>query len=398
MKHLVILLFLFLYSAFLFAATPMNQEVPEQKITEIECEYKKNEPGIAKIFAIKPIQGVYHYKVLLPRGYYENESLRYPCLFVASPGGNAKLGKMEEYIKENGWIAVLLVESRNKSKQGEMMASFLAAHDDAIERFRIQEGLKFTTGMSGGARCSSYNAGMRPGFAGILLQAAGFGYNFAKGSGTVYHAVTAFPHMCVFLTMGRKDSNKVENGRLEKVFAKLPNPFHIEPFDGGHTWAPKQTVEKGLAWLEKNAFEQTKEKGVFCYYHKKYMDEIKDSENDLTYPQYLQIVNMKKMADKFKLKYKKDFKENYATLSSLYYEAKKSKHIKKEILCAKLLASLQAKEKKLVTYIESKKMSTKSIQSQAKKVISSYQKFIDKYPESYFASDAEESIKSLNSL
>ena len=89
-------------------------------------------------------------------------------MFIASPSGNASMGAMAERLKSGGYVVVMLVESKN-GPWGPIVGNFLAAHDDVVQRVRIQEGLKFATGMSGGARASSVFVQARPGFAGLIL-------------------------------------------------------------------------------------------------------------------------------------------------------------------------------------------------------------------------------------
>jgi len=155
------------------AVTPMETPVPDEKITTIECEYQLGEKDLKKFNDNPPAKGTYHYTVYLPPGYNSDKDTSYPCIFVASPGGKASLGNLTEVSLKDKFIVVMLVESKNGPNEPNM-GNFLAAHDDAVKRFRIQEGLKIATGHSGGARDSSTNAGMRPGFCGIILQGAGF--------------------------------------------------------------------------------------------------------------------------------------------------------------------------------------------------------------------------------
>ena len=186
---------------------------------------------------------VFHYTVYLPEGYYDSPDSRYPCMFITSPGGNADLGNLEHFIKSNGWIAVMLVETRNSSP--EWLRNFIAAHDDAVSRFRIQEGLKYATGLSGGARFASMQAGIRPGFSGIILQGAGFFYD---KTGYIYETVKRNRQISVCVTMGKDDSNKIE---LDTMKSGIPSSTLVKNimFDGGHTWAPAECMEQAVGWL-----------------------------------------------------------------------------------------------------------------------------------------------------
>jgi hypothetical protein len=116
--------------------------------------------------------GDYHYRIYLPTDYSKRIDETFPCLLILSPSGNARLGGVADFAKRERWIVILLVESRN-GPTAPQMGNFLAAYDDAIKRFRIQPGMIFATGQSGGARSSLLCAELRPGFGGVLLQAAG---------------------------------------------------------------------------------------------------------------------------------------------------------------------------------------------------------------------------------
>ncbi|MCX5677078.1 MAG: hypothetical protein NTX87_18980 [Planctomycetota bacterium] len=220
-------------------ATPADAPLPEGQETTIECEYNKDEPGIQGEFGITPAKGTYHYKVYVPAGYGKDANRRYPCIFISDAGGNAKMGGMAARLKRDEWIVVMLVEAKNGPDEP-ILGNFLAAHDDAVTRLRIQEGLKYATGCSGGARASSLYIGLRPGFAGALLQAAGF-------AGT-YRSVQKYKHLAIYATFGDKDMNLSENDELKRTLAGMR--FRSEVFQGGHQWAPTECTDRAFDWFE----------------------------------------------------------------------------------------------------------------------------------------------------
>ena len=139
----------------------------------------------------------------------------------------------------------MLVEARN-GPWGPVLGDFLAAHDDVIKRVNIEEGKKFATGFSGGARGSSLFVQARPGFGGLILQSAGpaavnglYDVRGMQSNGRLYVAII----------MGSSDSNRVEVDRTE---AALNNParFRAFTFDGGHKWAPPDVFEQAITWVE----------------------------------------------------------------------------------------------------------------------------------------------------
>lgn len=229
--------------------TPLDMALPEQKELTIACELsvapKKNE---VPVFNTKEdgeaAKGTYHYKLWLPKGYNDDAKRTWPCMFVASAGGNAGMGNMASWLKANEYVVVMLVESKN-GPWPPIVGNFLAAHDDVVKRVRIQEGLKLATGMSGGARASTVFAQLRPGFGGLVLQGAGAAFERSdylvaklKGSRAVH----------VAMTMGEKDSNKGEVARMKSAIGS--GHFEAFLFDGGHVWAPAEVFEKAAAWVE----------------------------------------------------------------------------------------------------------------------------------------------------
>lgn len=236
--------------------TPLNAKLLDDGITLIECSvrdprenrgvFSKLDGGSSNPTKSTKTDG-YHYNLYLPKGYSANTNQYYPCLFISSPGGKAGLGAAASRLKRDEWIVVMLQESRNGSP--DWLRNFLAAHDDAVERVRIARGAKFATGMSGGARCTSINATMRPGFAGILCQAAGFAYELVPDI-DIYQR---FPrHILVAATFGDSDMNLYESQEFLRDLKQCR--VHVDFFKGGHGWCPAEHFETALDWLEEALF------------------------------------------------------------------------------------------------------------------------------------------------
>jgi hypothetical protein len=236
--------------------TPLNMLLEEQKEILITCELaqapKRAEVPVLSAKDCEAVKGTYHYKLWLPAGYLADKQKAWPCLFIASPGGKAGMGQMAAWIKASGYVAIMLVESKN-GPWAPIAGNFLAAHDDVIKRVRIQEGLKLATGMSGGARAASLFVQMRPGFAGLVLQAAG-GASDDKGQ---YHVskLKGSPGVVVAMTMGEKDPNKTEVARMKAAVGA--SRFNAFPFDGPHGWAPQETFEKAINWVEQQIYRRS---------------------------------------------------------------------------------------------------------------------------------------------
>jgi hypothetical protein len=195
------------------------------------AEYRGNEkaPGYG---AAAP--DLYHYDLYLPPGYSDAPARRYPCLFVMSPGGGAKLGPFAARVRRDRWIAVMLVDARN-GPVGPIFGNFLAAHDDVVRRWRVAEGLKVATGFSGGSTGAAAFVTLRRGFGGLLLQGAGAHLD-PKG-------VAGLP---VFAAFGTGDPN-LEG--LASLRAQMPDLGYLL-LDGGHAALPAARVDEVFDWFE----------------------------------------------------------------------------------------------------------------------------------------------------
>lgn len=233
--------------------TPLDQALAEEKEITIACEItvavpKASVPVFDSAKEGEEAKGTYHYKLWLPKGYLADPQRRWPCWFIMSPGGNAGMGVMAPKLKSSGYVVVMPQEAKN-GPWAPIVGSLLASHDDAVKRVRIQEGLKFATGFSGGARMSGLLAQMRPGFSGLYLQGAGLP---PKGNGYHTAGLTKIPGFAVAMAVGEKDKNLHE---VKMVQAALPGVRFLPlSFDGGHQWAPPEMFDKALAWLEQQVY------------------------------------------------------------------------------------------------------------------------------------------------
>lgn len=254
--HSIILtaLVLLFSAAFGFAqSTPLNQPVAEGMVTAITCELSQA-PRLSEIPGCKTTQeaeqtkGTYHYKLWVPSGYAAERQKRWPCMFIMSPGGNAGMGKMQDYLQSHGFVVVMLVEAKNGDLKP-IVGNFLAAHDDVTKRLRIQEGKKYATGLSGGGRGSSLFVQIRPGFCGLIMQGAGTDYDEKTGEYRTA-GIKRNPSVYVAMTMGKTDSNKVEIERMKKLLPAYR--FASFEFDGGHEWAPSEVFQNAMNWIKTN--------------------------------------------------------------------------------------------------------------------------------------------------
>jgi hypothetical protein len=212
--------------------TPADLVIKEGVETRIACDHNG---GYSKY------SGIYHYRVVLPKGYHADTTKEWSALFVASPGGNASMGNMADWIKKHGYIAILLDESKN-GPWDPSVGNFLAANQDASKRFRIGPGRKVCTGFSGGSRASSVFVSIGDGFGGVVLQGAGVGTldNGIRGLRGVQIAAIA-------VTIGKKDPNRGEIAGM--VRESQDDRLQVFEFEGGHQWAPKETIERALDYV-----------------------------------------------------------------------------------------------------------------------------------------------------
>ena len=221
--------------------TPLEQVLPAGDVSLIACSSPYSAPQGVPGW---PKDNLFHYRLYLPADYHANAPRKYPLMFVAAPAGDARMGEMAARLKRDRWIVVMLVESRNRSIV--WYPNFVAAHDDVLKRVRAHHSMLFCTGFSGGARvCGTYPS-IRPGFQGLILQAAGFPKRPA-------YLIGANAHIAVHGTFGTMDMNLREARRLR---AGVPPHTRrlIEVWDGGHRWAPAPVFDRTLDWIEDKVF------------------------------------------------------------------------------------------------------------------------------------------------
>ncbi len=232
--------------------TPLSAPLQEGTETVIECELKQA-PTLSEVPVfeiqkeVKDTPGIYHYGLWVPKDYNKNPQRRWPCVFIMSASGSAGFGVMKNRLEMNGgYIVVMLVEAKN-GPWPPIIGDFLAAHDDVIQRMRVQEGLKFATGFSGGARASSVFAQLRPGFSGLIMQAAGPSFQSKSGNYNVA-GLKRNPNLWVAMTMGDSDGNRNEIEKFRKQFGA--ERFKAFSFKGGHSGAPAPVFAEALDWIE----------------------------------------------------------------------------------------------------------------------------------------------------
>lgn len=227
--------------------SPRTTPLPEGQVTLITCDLKPESKRVPRVGneRLGPFKdGQYSYKLWVPKGYATQPGRRWPCVFIASPGGKAGMGPMADHLKAADYLVVMLQESSNK---GLCEENFLAAHDDVVQRLRVAEGLKFATGLSGGSRASGISVQLRPGFAGLFQQAAGFPYD-SKG----WDMIANLPKkdFALVTSIGAKDN--LCFSEWPRLIAVVPRrtPFLPIITNEGHSWSSKATVARAFLFLE----------------------------------------------------------------------------------------------------------------------------------------------------
>jgi hypothetical protein len=217
-------------------ATPLDAPLANDGVTLIATPYTDE----ALPLRGWPADQLFHYRLYLPGDYAATAPRRYPALFIASPLSNADMGTLVERLLRDRWVVVMLVESRNASNV--WLPNFIAAYDDAVARLRIDPDMLFCTGVSGAAKVCSVYPGIRPGFRGMILQAAGL------WRGDVFDEPDNHD-LVVYGTFGTMDFNR----RFAAQIRRAPPPGvrrSVTVWDGGHGWAPAPVLEHALDWVE----------------------------------------------------------------------------------------------------------------------------------------------------
>lgn len=255
------------------------EHVEEERSTRITCSVQQPEPKALfytkgsneDTSTAKQLEG-FHYDLFVPSGYNTQIDRWYPLMIIASAGGNATMGQMAERLKRDGWIVAMLVESRNDDPT--WLNNFLAAHDDVVRRVRVAPGAKFGTGMSGGARVASSFPTVRPGFRGVILQAAGMVYG-APGDLYKEKLIRTYPiPIAVAMTVGDQDSNATEVHEL-RLARNRKAPLRIEFWKGGHDWCPKEVFDRAMDWMEEVTYlDAPRPAEDFCYFKSVGVEEL----------------------------------------------------------------------------------------------------------------------------
>ena len=363
--------------------TPIDAELKEDAITRITVEYDGRPISPAKGVTFTPPKAEYHYDLFIPKGYNDEPEARFPCVFIASASGNAKLGGLSNRVKRERFIAVMLVESKNGPWEP-IVGNFCAAHDDVIKRVRIAEEFKYMTGQSGGARATTLCTTLRSGFIGICLQAA--------GNWSAWTCVQTNPSMAVCLTMGVNDKNQSEVPKLTRTIPPK-TPFRIIYFNGGHAWAPQDQLDMAFDWLEQWTYfnapapSSATAKAFYARYFSDLMDQKKTAASD--FEKYELMERADKLATVRGLSSDKVLGAQIKTLHQDLLELGKSPAIKKEMVARTAYEKVASAEDLGLSQANK----ADALKTMLDKASAAYQGVADKYPDTAYAAKAKAAIE-----
>jgi hypothetical protein len=212
---------------------------PQDHVIQIKCAYNKTENWKTLPESICPASGDYGYDVYIPQGYHESNRRYYPCLFLESP---VLWDSVKERVRKEKWIVVVLHEAAGPQIAKIMNGNFLAAYDDACERFRTSKSQLFIAGRTPAA----IFAAMRP-VAGIILQEPDF-RGFEK-AGLTINLLGKNQNLRAYVLLGNSDSDNV-NYQAQFIISRIPK-YHIEVYDGNTAILPQPLAGKALDWMKK---------------------------------------------------------------------------------------------------------------------------------------------------
>ncbi len=376
------------------ATTPFDSPLGDDSTTLIECvhDVTKEEAALFGAGTANEDPGrvvgknTFHYDLYVPPGYRADTEARYPVLFIASPGGRAKIGAFAERARRDRWIACMLVESRNGSP--DWLGNFIAAHDDIVKRLRVIEDMKFSTGMSGGSRCATAQPRARKTFRGVVMQAAGFWYD--KG-GYTFDAAVENEQIFFYGLFGVRD--KMNWAEVAKMPARIPaaNGVRMEVFDGGHEWAPKASVERAFDWLEQQIFlpsprarltrERTPSQEACLWFWRRESARLASAGS--AFERYDTMDRLVSVATRFRMR-AKSVKDKAKAYRKQLASLKRDKSLKAELLAKKNFDLADTNDTR--ENLRKAKM--------AGQVVGLYRQIAEKYPDTVYGAKADARLKS----
>lgn len=216
-----------------------KQLYPENDISQVICSYDRTENWNWLPESIRPEHGQSRYFIYLPSGYYQSDNQYYPCLFAEHP---LQWENLRGRIQREKWVAVILDEQQGDRLGQKMNENFLAAYDDALDRFRISKRKLFT---AGGVPSLLY-ATLRP-ISGVILQEPNF--DGIRKLDPPINLIRKNADMRVYSLLGIKDELNLRK-QAQFIEKNIPK-YHIDAYDGQTGILPVNLADKAIDWMKK---------------------------------------------------------------------------------------------------------------------------------------------------
>jgi dienelactone hydrolase len=202
-------------------------------------------PALIQVGKITTVATTAHpdqsYALFLPTNYTPDKS--WPTVFCFDPRarGQVAIERFAEAAEKLGYIVVCSNNSRNGLNWTTIADIFTTFWDDVHNRFHVDEKRTFAAGFSGGSRlATTFATRCRGCLAGVIGCGAGFPGDIQPDPKTPF---------AYYGIVGVDDFNFGEMFELERRLSKFSAPYNFETFAGAHEWPPKESIERGLAWL-----------------------------------------------------------------------------------------------------------------------------------------------------
>jgi hypothetical protein len=183
------------------------------------------------------------YVCYLPSKYAPGK--KWPILYCFSPSANGMsiVNLYRNVCEKNGWIAVGSNNARN-GPGGPIATAIEAMWKDTHSRFKIDDGLCYSTGFSGGGTMAFTMAQKYSDhFAGVIPMATGnwMGYNFSLRR-----------EISVYYIVGSNDGAEAVKSQAQALKSR-GHKTEVKVFPGGHVLPPVSVCEDAVCWQVQQA-------------------------------------------------------------------------------------------------------------------------------------------------
>ncbi|MGZ8867497.1 MAG: hypothetical protein ACXW2P_04065 [Thermoanaerobaculia bacterium] len=186
------------------------------------------------------------YAYYLPKSYSTDR--KWPVLFVFDPRqrGAFAADLFRDAAEEFGWVIVSSNDTRSDGPAEPNIKALNGMWPDVNKRFAVDRRRVYATGFSGGAILAWWLAEGTGSLAGVIS---------VGGRVNAPEKIKEVP-FAWFGIAGNTDFNYIETRDIEDRLAAAGATRRFESFDGGHRWAPKELLRKGVEWMEIEAMRR----------------------------------------------------------------------------------------------------------------------------------------------